>query len=245
MGQKVNPNGIRLGITKPFSSTWYAGTKQFPSYLQGDFAVRNYLTAKLKDASVSKIIIDRPAKSIKVTIRTARPGIVVGKSGANIEPLRLEVEKLAGVPAQIKVVEIHHGKEEIEAQLVANSIADQLEHRVMFRRAIKKAVQNALRAGAKGIKVQVSGRLGGAEISRKPSGSVRDAFLCIHSVPISTMLLLRHRLPTVSSASRYGSSRAKSSAKCLLTLSKRMILSLNRRSPAVSASLVQPDKENR
>ena len=91
MGQKVNPNGIRLGITKPFSSTWYAGTKQFPSYLQGDFAVRNYLTAKLKDASVSKIIIDRPAKSIKVTIRTARPGIVVGKSGANIEPLRLEV----------------------------------------------------------------------------------------------------------------------------------------------------------
>ena len=241
MGQKVNPNGIRLGITKPFSSTWYAGTKQFPSYLQGDFAVRNYLTAKLKDASVSKIIIDRPAKSIKVTIRTARPGIVVGKSGANIEPLRLEVEKLAGVPAQIKVVEIHHGKEEIEAQLVANSIADQLEHRVMFRRAIKKAVQNALRAGAKGIKVQVSGR------PRFPaaSGSARDAFPCTHSVPTSTMLLQRHRLPMVSSASRYGSSRAKSSAKCLLTLSKRMILSLNRRSPAVSASLVQPDKENR
>ena len=180
MGQKVNPNGIRLGITKPFSSTWYAGTKQFPSYLQGDFAVRNYLTAKLKDASVSKIIIDRPAKSIKVTIRTARPGIVVGKSGANIEPLRLEVEKLAGVPAQIKVVEIHHGKEEIEAQLVANSSADQLEHPVMFRRAIKKAVQNALRAGAKGIKVQVSGRLGGAEISR--SEWIREGRVPLHTL---------------------------------------------------------------
>ena len=164
MGQKVHPNGIRLGITKPFNSTWYANTKEFADNLHGDFQVRQYLTKELKAASLSRIVIERPAKSIRVTIHTARPGVVIGKKGEDVEKLRKKIATIAGVPAQINIAEVR--KPELDSQLVADSISSQLERRVMFRRAMKRAVQNSMRAGAKGIKVEVSGRLGGAEIAR-------------------------------------------------------------------------------
>ena len=164
MGQKVHPNGIRLGITKPFNSTWFANSKDFADNLHGDFQVRQYLTKELKAASVSRIVIERPAKSIRVTIHTARPGIVIGKKGEDVEKLRKQIATIAGVPAQINISEVR--KPELDGKLVADSISSQLERRVMFRRAMKRAVQNAMRLGAKGIKVEVSGRLGGAEIAR-------------------------------------------------------------------------------
>jgi small subunit ribosomal protein S3 len=156
MGQKVHPNGIRLGITKAFSSTWYAGKKDFAANLFSDFEIRKFLTEKLKNASLSK--------SVRVTIHTARPGVVIGKKGEDVEKLRTAIAKMAGVPAQINISEVR--KPELDAKLVADSISSQLERRVMFRRAMKRAVQNAMRLGAKGIKVQVGGRLGGAEIAR-------------------------------------------------------------------------------
>ena len=164
MGQKVHPNGIRLGITKQFNSTWFANTKDFAANLYGDFEVRQFLTNKLKNASVSRIVIERPAKSIRVTIHTARPGVVIGKKGEDVEKLRNAIAAMTGTSAQINIAEIR--KPELDAKLVAEGIASQLERRVMFRRAMKRAVQNAMRLGAKGIKVQVSGRLGGAEIAR-------------------------------------------------------------------------------
>ena len=164
MGQKVHPTGIRLGISKPWTSTWYANTAEYADNLFNDHQVRQYLTNQLKSASLSKIVIERPAKSIRVTIHTARPGVVIGKKGEDVEKLRKHVSKLAGVPAQINIAEVR--KPELDGQLVADSISSQLERRVMFRRAMKRAVQNAMRLGAKGIKVEVSGRLGGAEIAR-------------------------------------------------------------------------------
>ncbi|AWB68594.1 30S ribosomal protein S3 [Saccharobesus litoralis] len=164
MGQKVHPNGIRLGITKPYKATWYANSNEFADTLHSDHKVRQYLTKELAKASVSQIVIERPAKSIRVTIHTARPGVVIGKKGEDVEKLRQKVAVLAGVPAQINISEVR--KPELDSKLVAESIASQLERRVMFRRAMKRAVQNAMRIGAKGIKVEVSGRLGGAEIAR-------------------------------------------------------------------------------
>ncbi|AZQ12960.1 MULTISPECIES: 30S ribosomal protein S3 [Shewanella] len=164
MGQKVHPNGIRLGITKPWISTWYADKSDYANNLNSDWEVRKFLEKKLEAASVSKIVIERPAKSIRVTIHTARPGVVIGKKGEDVEVLRAEVAKISGTPAQINIAEIR--KPELDAKLVADSIAQQLERRVMFRRAMKRAVQNAMRIGAQGIKVEVSGRLGGAEIAR-------------------------------------------------------------------------------
>jgi small subunit ribosomal protein S3 len=164
MGQKVHPNGIRLGITKPWISTWYADKSDYAKNLTSDSEVRKFLEKNLKQASVSKIVIERPAKSVRVTIHTARPGVVIGKKGEDVEKLRNAVAKLTGLPAQINIAEIR--KPELDAKLVAEGIASQLERRVMFRRAMKRAVQNAMRLGAKGIKVQVGGRLGGAEIAR-------------------------------------------------------------------------------
>jgi small subunit ribosomal protein S3 len=164
MGQKVHPTGIRLGISKPWTSTWYANTADYANNLFNDHQVRQYLTKALKAASLSKIIIERPAKAIRVTIHTARPGVVIGKKGEDVEKIRKHVSKLAGVPAQINIAEVR--KPELDGQLVADSISSQLERRVMFRRAMKRAVQNAMRIGAKGIKVEVNGRLGGAEIAR-------------------------------------------------------------------------------
>ena len=164
MGQKVHPNGIRLGIVKPWNATWFASSQEFADNLDGDFKVRQYLTKELKKASLSRIVIERPAKSIRVTIHTARPGVVIGKKGEDVEKLRNAIAKMTGTAAQINIAEIR--KPELDAKLVAEGIASQLERRVMFRRAMKRAVQNAMRLGAKGIKVQVSGRLGGAEIAR-------------------------------------------------------------------------------
>lgn len=164
MGQKVHPNCIRLGIVKPWSSTWFSCTSEFAKNLDGDFKVREFLSKTLRKASLSRIAIERPAKSIRVTIYTARPGVVIGKKGEDVEKLRVKVAKITGVPAQINIAEVR--KPELESQLVADSIASQLERRVMFRRAMKRAVQGSMRVGAKGIRVEVSGRLGGAEIAR-------------------------------------------------------------------------------
>lgn len=164
MGQKVHPTGIRLGIVKKHASTWYANPKQYAGYLLTDLKVREFLFEKLKAASVSRIEIERPAENAHITIKTARPGIVIGKKGEDVEKLRRDLSQMMGVPVHVNIEEVR--KPELDAKLVADSIASQLERRVMFRRAMKRAVQNAMRLGAKGIKVQVSGRLGGAEIAR-------------------------------------------------------------------------------
>jgi len=167
MGQKVHPIGIRLGIVKDWSSKWYANSKAFPGFIHGDFLVRTYIKKKLKDASVSRIDIERPSKKANITIMTARPGIVIGKKGEDIEKLRAGVAKQLKMPigdVRINISEVR--KPELDAQLVAEGIAQQLERRVMFRRAMKRAVTNTMRVGAEGIKVKVGGRLNGAEIAR-------------------------------------------------------------------------------
>ncbi len=164
MGQKVHPTGIRLGISKDWNAKWYAGKREYAEYLIADIKVRDLLRKKLAQAGVSKILIERPAKSARVTIHTARPGVVIGKKGEDIDKLRREVADVMGVPVHINVSEIR--KPELDAQLVAESIASQLERRIMFRRAMKRAVGNAMRIGALGIKVHVAGRLNGAEIAR-------------------------------------------------------------------------------
>jgi small subunit ribosomal protein S3 len=167
MGQKVNPIGIRLGITRDWTSTWYAGKKQFPLHVHTDFRVREFLREKLKEASVSRISIERAAKKVNITIQTARPGIVIGKKGEDIEKLRQQTAKLLTMSmndVRINIAEIR--KPELDAQLVADGIAQQIEKRVMFRRAMKRAVMSTMRSGALGIKVRLSGRLNGAEIAR-------------------------------------------------------------------------------
>jgi len=164
MGHKVHPTGIRLGISKDWNSKWFANKREYPQYLIADLKVRELLRKKLAQAGVSRIQIERPAKSARITIHTARPGVVIGKKGEDIEKLRKEVSAVMGVPAHINVAEVR--KPEIDAQLVAESIAQQLERRIMFRRAMKRAVGNAMRLGALGIKVNVGGRLNGAEIAR-------------------------------------------------------------------------------
>ena len=164
MGQKVHPIGIRLGISKDWNSTWYAERGEYAEMLNSDLAVRAYLQKRLKQAAVSRIQIERPAKTARITIHTARPGIVIGKKGEDIERLRREVTKRMGVPTHISVAEIR--KPELDAQLVAEGIAQQLERRIMFRRAMKRAVGNSMRLGALGIKVKLSGRLNGADIAR-------------------------------------------------------------------------------
>jgi len=167
MGHKVNPNGFRLGITTQWTSNWYAERRAYGENLNKDIAVREFLRKKLASASVSKIQIDRPAKSARVTIHTARPGIVIGKKGEDIEKLKQEVAAKMGLKTDsvhISVEEIR--KPELDARLIAESVAQQLERRIMFRRAMKRAVQNAMRLGAGGIKIQVGGRVNGAEIAR-------------------------------------------------------------------------------
>ncbi|MEM6513650.1 MAG: 30S ribosomal protein S3 [Pseudomonadota bacterium] len=167
MGQKVHPNGIRLGIVKDWDSKWYADSKTYPDYIKSDFDLRTFIKKKLKDASVSRIAIERPAKKVNITIHTARPGIVIGKKGEDIEKLRSEVSSMIGMhinDVRININEIR--KPELDAQLVAEGIAQQLERRVMFRRAMKRSVTNTMRVGAEGIKVKVGGRLNGAEIAR-------------------------------------------------------------------------------
>jgi small subunit ribosomal protein S3 len=164
MGQKVHPIGIRLGIVKDWTSTWFADSGNYANFLNQDLKMRDFIKQKLKHASVSRIQIQRPANNAAITIHTARPGIVIGKKGEDIEKLRAEVAREMGVPVHINIEEVR--KPEIDAQLVAESVAQQLERRIMFRRAMKRAVGNAMRLGAQGIKIMVAGRLNGAEIAR-------------------------------------------------------------------------------
>ena len=167
MGQKVHPTGYRLGITTDWNSKWYANTKEFPKFLMEDIKVRDYLRAELKQASVSRILIERPTKEAVITIYSSRPGIVIGKKGEDIEKYRDRISIILGIPkktVKVNVKEIR--KPELDAQLVSEGIAQQLERRIMYRRAMKRAVTNTMRLGALGIKVNVAGRLNGAEIAR-------------------------------------------------------------------------------
>jgi len=164
MGQKVHPIGIRLGIVKDWTSKWYADSKNFANYLNTDLEIRKFLRKRLAHASVSRIQIERPARNAVITIHSARPGIVIGKKGEDIDALRKEVSNMMGIPVHVNVTEIR--KPELDALLVAESVAQQLERRIMFRRAMKRAVGNAMRLGALGIRINVAGRLNGAEIAR-------------------------------------------------------------------------------
>ena len=164
MGQKVNPTGFRLGISKKQNANWYAKGKDFSTNLIQDLKVREYFKKKLKNSSISKIELERSAENFVVSIYTSRPGIIIGKRGEEIDNLKKAVEKIVKKPAQINIKEVK--KPDLDAQILAEGVAQQLERRVMFRRAMKRAVQNAMRQGAEGIKIQVGGRLGGAEIAR-------------------------------------------------------------------------------
>ena len=164
MGQKVHPIGIRLGIVKDWTSTWYADSRDYATYLNADLDVRKYIRKKLAHASIGNVQIRRPAKNARIIINTARPGIVIGKKGEGIEALRKDVSQMMGVPVHIGVEEIR--KPELDATLAAESVANQLERRIMFRRAMRRAVTNAMRLGAGGVKVMIAGRLNGAEIAR-------------------------------------------------------------------------------
>jgi small subunit ribosomal protein S3 len=164
MGQKIHPIGFRLSVTRDWSSRWFANSKAFSGMLHEDIAVRDYLKKKLAHASVGRVVIERPAKNARVTVFSARPGVVIGKKGEDIEQLKQDLQRRMGVPVHVSIEEIR--KPEIDAQLIADSIAQQLEKRIMFRRAMKRAMQNAMRLGAQGIKIMSSGRLNGAEIAR-------------------------------------------------------------------------------
>lgn len=177
MGQKVNPIGIRLGIVKDWTSTWYADPKKYADYLNSDINLREYLFKKYAAASISRIQIERPAKNARVTIYAAKPGVILGKKGGDVDALRKELSKMLGIPVHVNIEEVK--KPDIDAKLVADNIAQQLERRIMFRRAMKRAVQNAFKAGALGIKINVSGRVGGAEIAR--SEWIREGRIPLHT----------------------------------------------------------------
>ncbi|MBI5718642.1 MAG: 30S ribosomal protein S3 [Burkholderiales bacterium] len=164
MGQKIHPTGFRLSVTRAWQSRWFANNRNFAGMLAEDLQVRDYLRAKLKNAAVSRILIERPAKNARITIFSARPGVVIGKKGEDIENLKTELAKRLGVPVAVNIEEIR--KPEVDAQLIADSITQQLEKRIMFRRAMKRAMQNAMRLGAQGIKIMSAGRLNGIEIAR-------------------------------------------------------------------------------
>ena len=164
MGQKIHPTGFRLAVSRNWASRWYAGNKEFAGMLKEDLQVREFLKKRLKNASVGRVLIERPAKNARITIYSARPGVVIGKKGEDIERLKVELTKMLGVPVHVNIEEIR--KPELDAQLIADSITQQLEKRIMFRRAMKRAMQNAMRLGAQGIKIMSAGRLNGAEIAR-------------------------------------------------------------------------------
>jgi small subunit ribosomal protein S3 len=164
MGQKIHPTGFRLSVTRDWSSRWFANSKAYAGMLKEDIAVRDYLKKKLAHASVGRVVIERPAKNARVTVFSARPGVVIGKKGEDIEQLKADLQRRMGVPVHVNIEEIR--KPETDAQLIADSIAQQLEKRIMFRRAMKRAMQNAMRLGAQGIKIMSAGRLNGAEIAR-------------------------------------------------------------------------------
>ncbi|MEW6313927.1 MAG: 30S ribosomal protein S3 [Pseudomonadota bacterium] len=164
MGQKINPTGFRLAVLRNWTSKWYASSKNFAGMLNEDIKVRDYLKKKLAHAAVARVVIERPAKNARITIHSARPGVVIGKKGEDIETLKSGLQKMMGVPVHVNIEEVR--KPELDAQLIADSIAQQLEKRIMFRRAMKRAMQNAMRLGAQGIKIMSSGRLNGIEIAR-------------------------------------------------------------------------------
>ena len=164
MGQKINPTGFRLAVTRNWNSRWFATGSDFSRMLGEDLRVREYLKKRLRSASVGRILIERPAKNARITIFSARPGVVIGKKGEDIEALKVELQKMLGVPVHVNIDEIR--KPEVDAQLIADSITQQLEKRIMFRRAMKRAMQNAMRLGAQGIKIMSAGRLNGIEIAR-------------------------------------------------------------------------------
>ncbi len=164
MGQKIHPTGFRLSVQRNWLSRWYASSNNFAAMLNEDIKVREFLNDKLKNASVGRILIERPSKNARITIFSSRPGVVIGKKGEDIEVLRAELQKRMGVPVHVNIEEIR--KPELDAQLIADNIAQQLEKRIMFRRAMKRAMQNAMRLGAQGIKIMSSGRLNGIEIAR-------------------------------------------------------------------------------
>ncbi|MFO7747338.1 MAG: 30S ribosomal protein S3 [Orrella sp.] len=178
MGQKINPIGFRLAVTRNWSSRWYAADKDFSGLLASDIRVREYLKRKLKSASVGRVVIERPAKNARITVYSARPGVVIGKRGEDIENLKSDLQKLMGVPVHVNIEEIR--KPETDAQLIADSIAQQLEKRIMFRRAMKRAMQNAMRLGAQGIKIMSAGRLNGIEIAR--TERVREGRVPLHTL---------------------------------------------------------------
>ncbi|MEW6695651.1 30S ribosomal protein S3 [Tepidimonas thermarum] len=164
MGQKIHPTGFRLSVSRNWASRWYASNREFAGMLADDIKVREYLRSKLKNAAVSRIVIERPAKNARITIYSARPGVVIGKKGEDIERLKKDLAAMLGVPVAVNIEEIR--KPEVDAQLIADSITQQLEKRIMFRRAMKRAMQNAMRLGAQGVKIMSSGRLNGIEIAR-------------------------------------------------------------------------------
>ena len=164
MGQKIHPTGFRLAVTRDWGSRWFASSRDFSKMLHEDIKVRDYLKKRLSHASIGRIVIERPAKNARVTLYSARPGVVIGKKGEDIEALKRDLQKIVGVPVHVSIEEVR--KPEIDAKLIADSIAQQLEKRIMFRRAMKRAMQNAMRLGAQGIKIMSSGRLNGAEIAR-------------------------------------------------------------------------------
>lgn len=164
MGQKINPTGFRLAVTRDWGSRWFASSRDYAGMLHEDLKVREYLKKRLAHASVGRVIIERPAKNARVTLYSARPGVVIGKKGEDIEALKRDLQKIVGVPVHVNIEEVR--KPETDAQIIADGIAQQLEKRVMFRRAMKRAMQNAMRLGAQGIKIMSSGRLNGAEIAR-------------------------------------------------------------------------------
>ena len=164
MGQKIHPIGFRLSVLRNWSSRWYANSRNFPTMLNEDIKVREFLKKRLGHAAVSRVIIERPAKNARLTIHSARPGVVIGKKGEDIESLRGELQKLMGVPVHVNIEEVR--KPELDAQLIADNLAAQLEKRIMFRRAMKRAMTNAMRLGAQGIKIMSAGRLNGIEIAR-------------------------------------------------------------------------------
>ncbi len=164
MGQKINPTGFRLAVSRAWTSKWYANSKNFADKVKEDYEVRTFLLKKLKNANVSKVTIERPAKNARITIHSARPGVVIGKKGEDIEALRVQLRKMMKCEIALNIEEVR--KPETDAQLIGDSIAQQLEKRIMFRRAMKRAMQNAMRLGAQGIKIMSAGRLNGAEIAR-------------------------------------------------------------------------------
>ena len=207
MGQKIHPTGFRLAVTRNWTSKWFANSKNFAPTLKEDIKIREYLKKKLGHASVGKITIERPAKNARITIYSARPGVVIGKKGEDIETLRSDLRKMMGGDVGLNIEEIR--KPEIDAQLISDSISQQLEKRIMFRRAMKRAMQNAMRLGAQGIKIMCAGRLNGIEIARTRVVPRGPRAACTRCAPTSTTASRKPGRPTASSASRSGYSRAK------------------------------------